>query len=253
MVYFSLTTEFMYYLLVTFTHMFSSTIMIIFLPDILVKTKYQNQFTINISGSASMLIYNNSTSPVSLVYDSSYNVTSPIDLSNNFLFLNGYGISFLQTLLRNFHHFPGLILSWSQSTSLLSKQFLSLSMIPSHLFVLHVFSKHSVSSHVISNRDSEFVSNFFQSLGTAFDMWLHFTLGYHPENDGQTEYMNQTLEQYLYVYCNYQQDNWSKLLSLTEFAYNNALSTTTGVSPFFANKGYHPNITVYLECDIAFS
>ena len=38
-----------------------------------------------------------------------------------------------------------------------------------------------------------------------------------------------------------------------EFAYNNALSATTGVSPFFANKGYHPNITVHPERDIAFS
>jgi len=36
-----------------------------------------------------------------------------------------------------------------------------------------------------------------------------------------------------------------------EFAYNNALSTTTSVSPFFANKRYHLNITVYPECDIA--
>jgi len=50
-----------------------------------------------------------------------------------------------------------------------------------HLFVLYVFSKHGVSFHVISNRGSEFVSNFFQSLGTAFDIWLHFTLGYHSE------------------------------------------------------------------------
>ena len=38
-----------------------------------------------------------------------------------------------------------------------------------------------------------------------------------------------------------------------EFAYNNASSTTTGVSPFFANKKYHPNITVYPVCDIASS
>ena len=30
-----------------------------------------------------------------------------------------------------------------------------------------------------------------------------------------------------------------------EFAYNNAPSATTGVFPFFANKGYHPNITVH--------
>ena len=71
------------------------------------------------------------------------------------------------------------------------------------LFVLHVFSKHGVPSHVTSNRGLEFVSNFFQSLGTALDMWLHFTSGYHPEDDGQTKHMNQTLEQYLHVYYNY--------------------------------------------------
>ena len=121
------------------------------------------------------------------------------------------------------------------------------------LFVLHVFSKHGVPSHVTSDRGSEFVSNFFWSLGTALNMQLHFTSGYHPEGDGQTERTNQTLEQYLRVYCNYQQDNWSELLPLAEFAYNNAPSATTSVSPFFANKGYHLNITVYPECDIAFS
>ena len=53
------------------------------------------------------------------------------------------------------------------------------------------------------------------------------------------------------MYCNYQQDNWSDLLPLAEFAYNNAPSATTGVSPFFANKGYHPNITVHPERDLS--
>jgi len=86
------------------------------------------------------------------------------------------------------------------------------------------------------------VSNFFHFLGTALDIWLHFTLGYHPEGDEQTKHINQTLEQYLHIYCNYQQDNWSELLPLTEFTYNNALSVTTDVSPFFTNKGYHLNM-----------
>jgi len=122
-----------------------------------------------------------------------------------------------------------------------------------HLFILHVFSKHSVSSHITSNRGSEFVSNFFWSLGIALNMQLHFTSGYQPKGDGQTECTNQTLEQYLCVYCNYQQYNWSKLLLLVEFAYNNALSATTGVSPFFTNKGYHPNIIVHPERNIASS
>ena len=120
------------------------------------------------------------------------------------------------------------------------------------LFVLHVFSKYSIPSHVTSNRDLEFVLNFFYSLDTALDMQLHFTSDYYSEGDRQTECRNQTLKQYLHVYCNYQQDNWSKLLPLIEFSYNNTPSAITDVSLFFANKGYYLNITVHPECDIAF-
>jgi hypothetical protein len=119
------------------------------------------------------------------------------------------------------------------------------------LFVSHIFAKHGVPSHVTSDRGSEFVSRFFRSLGTALDMKLHFTSGYHPEGDGQTERTNQTLEQYLRVYCNYQQSNWAELLPMAEFAYNNAPSATTGISPFFANKGYHPNLQVQIQRELA--
>src|SRR5882724_1010241 len=76
----------------------------------------------------------------------------------------------------------------------LSKQSL---LIPTHdtimslqlaqLFILHVFSKHGVPSHITSNHSMEFVSHFFQSLGTTLDMKLHFTSGYHPKGDGQTK------------------------------------------------------------------
>ena len=118
------------------------------------------------------------------------------------------------------------------------------------LFIIHVFSKHGVPSNVTCDRGSKFVSHFFRSLGTALDMKLRFTSGYHPEANGQTERVNQTLEQYLRVYCNYQQTNWSQLLPLAEFSYNNAPHATTKISPFFANKGYHPTITVHPERDL---
>ena len=119
------------------------------------------------------------------------------------------------------------------------------------LFILHVFSKHGVPSQITSDHRSKFISHFFRSLGKALDMRLHFTLGYHPEGDGQTERTNQTLEQYLRVYSNYQQDNWSDLLPLAEFAYNNAPSATTRISPFYANKGYHPNVSIHPERELA--
>ena len=74
---------------------------------------------------------------------------------------------------------------------------------------------------------------------------LHFTSSYHPQADGQTEYVNQTLEQYLCIHCNYQQDDWSNWLPITEFAYNNGESSATGTTLFFANKGYHPELPTY--------
>jgi len=121
------------------------------------------------------------------------------------------------------------------------------------LFVVYVFLKHRVPSHVTSYHSSKFVSHFFRFLGTTLDMRLHFTSSYHPEANGQVEWTNQILEQYLHVYCNYQQDNWSELLPLVKFAHNNAPSATTSISPFFANKGYYPNLSIYPEWDIASS
>jgi hypothetical protein len=95
------------------------------------------------------------------------------------------------------------------------------------------------------------VSCFFRSLRKALNIRLHFTLRYHLEGDGQTECVNQTLEQYLRIYCNFQQDNWHSLLPIAEFCYNNNPSSTTGVSPFFANKGYNPGFTVHSKYELA--
>jgi hypothetical protein len=118
------------------------------------------------------------------------------------------------------------------------------------LFITHVFSKHGVPRHVTLDRGWEFTSHFFKSLGKALQMNLHFTTGYHPEGDSQMERVNQMLEQYLCMYCSYQQDDWVNFLPLAEFMYNNALNAMTGVSPFFANKGYHPDLSVLPELDL---
>ena len=91
------------------------------------------------------------------------------------------------------------------------------------------------------------MSKFFRSLADALSIRLHFTSGYHSEANGQAECTNQTLKQFLWIYCNYQQLDWSRLLPLAEFTYNNTPLSTTGVSPFYANKGYHPQLQVQVE------
>lgn len=66
---------------------------------------------------------------------------------------------------------------------------------------------------------------------------------YHPQTDGLTERSNQELETHLRTYCSYMQDDWVKWLPMAEFADNNATASATGVSPFYANKGFHPRMS----------
>jgi hypothetical protein len=63
---------------------------------------------------------------------------------------------------------------------------------------------------------------------------------YHPQTDGQTERMNQEVEQYLCLFINHRQTDWSQWLSCAEFSYNDKMQTSTGFSPFFVNYGRHP-------------
>jgi hypothetical protein len=115
------------------------------------------------------------------------------------------------------------------------------------LFLRHIFSKHGLPDDIVSDRGTTFVSKFWTSLCSLLDVKLKFSTAYHPETDGQTERTNQTLEQYLRLYVAYNQDDWEELLPLAEFAYNNAPHDTTGISPFFANKGFHPRLSYNIK------
>ena len=63
---------------------------------------------------------------------------------------------------------------------------------------------------------------------------------YHLQIDGQTEQVNQVLEQYLWCYVDYNLSNWLDLLSSTEFVYNNQAYEGIKESPFFLEYGKHP-------------
>jgi len=68
------------------------------------------------------------------------------------------------------------------------------------------------------------------------------SMAFHLQIDGQTERMNQELEQYLCMFIDHQQEQWSEWLGTTKFAYNNKVYTRTKVLPFKANQGQDPRI-----------
>ena len=112
-----------------------------------------------------------------------------------------------------------------------------------HVFLKNVVSNHGLPKEIISDRDKLFTSKFWKALIEQLGIRHKLSTAYHPQTDGQTERTNQTLEQYLRCYINYQQDDWVRLLPTAQLAYNSATTETTKTTPFFANYGFEPEVT----------
>jgi transposase InsO family protein len=111
-------------------------------------------------------------------------------------------------------------------------------------FVGRVYSLHGCPENIVSDRGTQFVSQFWTHLSERLGIALRPSSAFHPETNGQTERINSGVEQYLRAFMNFHQDDWVDWLPLAEFASNNVVSETTGVSPFFANYGFHPRLGV---------
>lgn len=108
------------------------------------------------------------------------------------------------------------------------------------LFVQNVFRLHGLPENIISDRGTQFSSHFWDAFLHRLGIQRRLSTARHPETDGQTERTNQTLEQYLRCYVNFQQADWVRFLPLAEFAMNNATNASTKTSPLFALYGFHP-------------
>jgi hypothetical protein len=114
----------------------------------------------------------------------------------------------------------------------------------SRIFIREIYRLHGAPVSVVSDRDIRFVNEFWKHLSQRLQLSTKMTVAHRPEGDGQTERMNAVLEQHLRAYVSYMQDDWSDWLPLAEFAANSMFSETTGLSPFFANYGFHPRLGV---------
>ncbi|MBW0499068.1 hypothetical protein O181_038783 [Austropuccinia psidii MF-1] len=95
------------------------------------------------------------------------------------------------------------------------------------IIIDHVFSKHGIPASIVSDRGSLFVSAFWTQLCQKLKVSRDLSTDFHPEADGQTERENQILDHYLWMYVSYHQDVWHTWLTLAEFAYNNAIYSST--------------------------
>jgi hypothetical protein len=108
------------------------------------------------------------------------------------------------------------------------------------LFLRDVWKLHGTPEKTVSDRGTQFNSRFIRHLYKRLGIKPSFSSAYHPQTDGQTEHVNQTVEHFLRGYINHDQDDWVRWLPLAEFAYNNAKHSATGKSPFQAVYGRDP-------------
>ncbi|UTT88987.1 hypothetical protein NDA17_000106 [Ustilago hordei] len=94
--------------------------------------------------------------------------------------------------------------------------------------------------HMVSDRGRQFISGAWKAFAEQMGVKHSLSMAYHPQTDGQTERVNQVIEQYLRMYCNYEQNDWANLLDTAAFVYNNTVHNSIGVSPFFACYGWNP-------------
>jgi len=101
----------------------------------------------------------------------------------------------------------------------------------------NVWKLHGLLESVVSDRGPQFAAELMKELNSMLRIKTKLSMVFHPQTDGQTERMNQELEQYLRFFIEHRQKDWPEWLAAAEFAINNKVHMATKVLPFMANYG----------------
>ncbi|XP_074265877.1 uncharacterized protein LOC141588329 [Silene latifolia] len=104
-------------------------------------------------------------------------------------------------------------------------------------YTKHVLKLHGIPKDIVSDRDSRFISKFWQELQESLGTELKMSTAFHPATDGQTERTIQTLEDMLRACVMEFGGSWEDRLDLIEFSYNNSYHASIGMAPFEALYG----------------
>jgi hypothetical protein len=109
-----------------------------------------------------------------------------------------------------------------------------------NLFFKEVLRLHGFPGIIISNRDTKLVGHFWRTLSKKLGTELSSSYAYHPQTDGQTEVVNQSLGVLLRSLVIEHHSQWDQIFSQAEFAYNDLVNISTGKSQFQIVYGMNP-------------
>ena len=102
------------------------------------------------------------------------------------------------------------------------------------LYMERIVCLHGVPKKIVSDRGTY---HFWQQVHSSLGTKLNFSTAYHPQIDGQTERINQILEDMLRACALQYGTSWDKSLPYTEFSYNNSYQKSLNMAPFEALYG----------------
>ena len=108
------------------------------------------------------------------------------------------------------------------------------------LFFENVWKHFGLPTSIISDRDSQFLGHFWDSLWGMMDTRLKKSTAFHPQTDGQTEVVNRTMVHMLRGYSSKHPKTWDESLPYLQFAFNRAIHSSSGKSPFETCYGFLP-------------
>jgi len=103
------------------------------------------------------------------------------------------------------------------------------------LFRDNMWKLHGLPESVVSDRGPQFAAKLTKELNKILGIEIRLSTTFCPQTDGQTERMNQKLEQYLRFFVDHRQKNWLEWLVSAEFPVNNKVHTATKILSFIAN------------------
>jgi transposase InsO family protein len=105
------------------------------------------------------------------------------------------------------------------------------------LYIVRILSLHGVPKTIVSDRGPQFVSKFWEELHKSLGTKLLHSSAYHRQTSGQTERVNQILEDMLRACVLEFPQKWDNCLPLAEFSYNNSYQESINMAPFEALYG----------------
>ena len=117
----------------------------------------------------------------------------------------------------------------------------------SQLLLNNVWKRTGFPMAIILDRGPQFAAQVTQELWRKLGIKQKLSTAFHPQTDGESERVNQEIEQYLRICGNFQQDDWATLLPLIEFAHNARPHCSTQKSPFEVWYGFHPTFKPPLQ------